>query len=168
MINCFCIIVDRGKAFTPYFQPEPLSEILPFTNLLLAASSVWTCAESEFRLCWIKFCSSDNHYTTEPLNTWPKFFISLSVSISLSLAISHGRISPNLRAGGWGLRKKIKGLTKYLGKNIVIGCESPNSYLWQICHKNRNRMNSENLSILFFLALIQLKALDYKAEMNRF
>ena len=27
----------------------------------------WTCAESKFRLCWMKLCSSDNHYTTAPL-----------------------------------------------------------------------------------------------------
>ena len=30
-------------------------------------SRVWTCAEPEFRLSWMKLCSSDNHYTTTPL-----------------------------------------------------------------------------------------------------
>ena len=31
-----------------------------------ALSRVWTCAEPEFRVSWIKLCSSDNHYTTTP------------------------------------------------------------------------------------------------------
>ena len=30
---------------------------------------VWTCSESEFRLCWMKLCRSDNHYTTAPQYT---------------------------------------------------------------------------------------------------
>ena len=29
-----------------------------------AASRIWTCAEPEFRLWWIKLCSSNNHCTT--------------------------------------------------------------------------------------------------------
>ena len=45
------------------FQPGPLSEILTITNLRHAASRIWTCTESEFRLCWMKLCSSNNHYT---------------------------------------------------------------------------------------------------------
>ena len=60
----FCEMVDRQKAFTPYFQPVPLPDILTITNLRHAASRVWTCAESEFRLCWRKLCSSDNCYIT--------------------------------------------------------------------------------------------------------
>ena len=67
-MNCFCGMFDRQKAFTSYFQPGLLSEILTVANLRLPASRVWTCAESEFRLFWTKLCSSDNHYTTEP--TW--------------------------------------------------------------------------------------------------
>ena len=49
-----------------YFQPGPLSEILTISNLQHATSRIWTCAEPEFRLCWMKLCSSDNHYTTAP------------------------------------------------------------------------------------------------------
>lgn len=33
MMTCFCRMVDPQKAFTPYFHPEPLPEILSFTNL---------------------------------------------------------------------------------------------------------------------------------------
>ena len=62
-MNCFCGMVEQLKAFTPYFQPGPSSEILTIANLRHAGSKVWTCAESEFRLCWMKLCSSDNHYT---------------------------------------------------------------------------------------------------------
>ena len=61
MMNCFCGMVDRRKAFTPYFQPGPLSEILTIANLRHAANRVWTCAESESRLCWMKLCCGDSH-----------------------------------------------------------------------------------------------------------
>ena len=62
-LNCFsfCGMVDRRKAFTPYFQPGPLSEILIISDLRHVASRIWTCTESEFRLCWRKLCRSDNH-----------------------------------------------------------------------------------------------------------
>ena len=50
------------------FQPEPLPEILLIANLRHAASRVWACTESEFRFCWTKLGSSDNHYTTAPLH----------------------------------------------------------------------------------------------------
>ena len=60
MMNYFSRMVDRRKAFTPYLQPGPLSEILTIANLRHGASKVWNCAESEFRLCWTKLCSIDN------------------------------------------------------------------------------------------------------------
>ena len=43
--------------------------ILSIVNLQHAASRIWTSAEPEFRLCWIKLCSSDNHYTRVPLTS---------------------------------------------------------------------------------------------------
>ena len=63
-MNFFCRMVNRRKAFTPFFQLRPLSEILTITNLREDVSRVRTCAESESRLCWMKFCSSNNHYIT--------------------------------------------------------------------------------------------------------
>ena len=57
------------RHFTPYFQSRPLSEILTIANLRHAANRVWTCAESEFRLWWMKLSSNDNHGATE-LWTW--------------------------------------------------------------------------------------------------
>ena len=65
MMNYFCGMVDQRKAFMPYLQPEPLSDILTIANLRHAASRVSNYAESEFRLCWMKLCSSDkqkNHF----------------------------------------------------------------------------------------------------------
>ena len=59
MMNCFCKMVNRRKAFTPCFQLGPLSEILTIANLRHTARRVWTCAKSELRLCWRKLCNSD-------------------------------------------------------------------------------------------------------------
>ena len=52
------------KRVYPYFQWDRLSEILTITNLQHAVSRIWTWAEPEFRLCWMKVCSSDSHYTS--------------------------------------------------------------------------------------------------------
>ena len=54
MMNCFCGMVDRRKAFSLISSRDNCQ------------SRVWTCAEPEFRLSWMKLCSSDNHYTTAP------------------------------------------------------------------------------------------------------
>ena len=56
------------KGVWPYFQPEPLPEILTIANLGHAASRLWICAEPEFKLSWMKLCSSYNHCTTAPLD----------------------------------------------------------------------------------------------------
>ena len=40
MINCFYGMVDRQKAFSPFFQPGPLSEILTIANIRHATSRV--------------------------------------------------------------------------------------------------------------------------------
>ena len=66
MMNCFCGMVGHRKALYPYFQLKPLSKILTIVNLQHAASKIWTCAEPEFRLSWMKLCRSDNHCTTAP------------------------------------------------------------------------------------------------------
>ena len=59
------------KGIKPCFQPGPPSEILTIANLQDTASRIWACTEPEFRLCWMKLYSSDNHYTTTPcLKIW--------------------------------------------------------------------------------------------------
>ena len=57
MMNCFCRMADRRK----------VSKILTIGNLRHAASRIWTCLESEFRLCWTKLYSSDDHHKMVPL-----------------------------------------------------------------------------------------------------
>ena len=65
------MMMNWMKGIKLYFQPGPLSEILTITNLWHTASRIWTCSEPEFRLCWMKLCSSDNHYTMAPrLKIW--------------------------------------------------------------------------------------------------
>ena len=59
VVAFFWGMVDRQIAFTPYFQLVPLPEVLTIANLRHAASKIWTCAESDFRLCWMKLCYSD-------------------------------------------------------------------------------------------------------------
>ena len=54
------------KGVLSYFRLRPLSEILTIVNLRHAASRIWTYAEPEFRLCWMKLCSRDNYDTTAP------------------------------------------------------------------------------------------------------
>ena len=41
------------------------SQFLTFVNLWHAVNKIWTCADLEFRLCWMKLCSSCNHYTSK-------------------------------------------------------------------------------------------------------
>ena len=66
MMNCLCGMVDRRKAFSLISSRDYLSKILTIENLRHALSSVWTCAEPEFKLSWMRLCSSDNQYTTAP------------------------------------------------------------------------------------------------------
>ena len=42
------------------------------TNVRHVASRIWTCAEPEFRLIWVKLCYTDNHNTTatSPKNSY--------------------------------------------------------------------------------------------------
>ena len=60
MMNCFCGMFDRRKAFSSSLSSsrDP--------NLRHAANRVWTCAEPGFRLSWMKLSNIDNHYTTAP------------------------------------------------------------------------------------------------------
>ena len=64
MMNCFCGMVDWREAFTPYYQPGTLSEILTIAYLL-------TCCKQRLNLhrIWVQtlLCSSENYYTTAPV-----------------------------------------------------------------------------------------------------
>ena len=76
------------------FLPGSLSEILTIANLRHAASRVWTCAESEFRLCWKKLCSRDNHWTTAP----PYYFLPFYFLIIIKTQFISKLILQNLLA----------------------------------------------------------------------
>ena len=56
----FCGMVDRRKAFSLISSGDHCQEIRTIANLRHAASRVWTCAELEVRISWMKSCSSDN------------------------------------------------------------------------------------------------------------
>ena len=75
MMNCFCGMVGRRKTFR-FISSRDMSEILTITNLRHATSRVWICAESEFRLSWMKLCSSDNYYTTVLLTVFHMVWVS--------------------------------------------------------------------------------------------
>ena len=65
MMNFFCGMVDRRKAFSLISSRDHCQRSSPL-QISDAASRVWTYAEPEFRLSWMKLCSCDNHYTTAP------------------------------------------------------------------------------------------------------
>ena len=60
----------RVKCVKPYFHPKPLSEILTTVNPWHVMHRTWTCAEPEFRLCWMDLCSSDDHNTNVSFTSW--------------------------------------------------------------------------------------------------
>ena len=69
MMNCFCGMVDRREAFSLIYSRDHCQRSSPSRiSNTLRASRVWTCAGPEFRLSWMKLCSSDNHYITAPLS----------------------------------------------------------------------------------------------------
>ena len=114
------------KGVKPYFQPGPLSEILTIANLRHAASRTWTCAEPEFRLCWMKLCSSDNHYTTnnhviviwklyeEKLKLFTAFIICMRGRFSVTLILN----SLKLSLSNWRLNHRILFIFVALWKQI--------------------------------------------------
>ena len=64
MMNCFCGMVDRRKAFSlisnRYHCLDQRSSSSRISDTPQAGF------EPELRLYWMKLCSSDNHYTTAP------------------------------------------------------------------------------------------------------
>ena len=59
MMNRFCGMVDRRR-----LALFPAGTIVRDPHHLESPSRVWTCAEPEFKLSWMKLCSSDNHGAT--------------------------------------------------------------------------------------------------------
>ena len=74
MMNCFCGMVDRQKAFSLIPSRDHCQRSSPSQISCTPQSRIWTCAEPEFRLSWMKLCSSDNHYTTAPPSEYLSVF----------------------------------------------------------------------------------------------
>ena len=57
------------------------------------ACRIWACAEPEFRLRWVKLCSSDNHYTTalvsNKISSGEKTINTLLVTYIMITKLSH-------------------------------------------------------------------------------
>ena len=66
MMNCFCSMVDRRKAFSLISSLDHCQRSSPSRISDTAASRVWACAEPEFRLRWMKLCSSAVVITASP------------------------------------------------------------------------------------------------------
>ena len=49
-------------------------KILIIATIQPATSRIWTWVEPEFRLCQVKLCSSDNHYTTVQILQFNQIF----------------------------------------------------------------------------------------------
>ena len=64
LMNCFCGMVDRPKAFSRISSQDHCQRHTTNRN--------WTCAESEFWHGWMRLCSSDNHYITAKFETLKK------------------------------------------------------------------------------------------------
>ena len=63
MMNCFVVWLTDEMRLALF----PAGTIVRDPHHRVAAASrVWTYAEPEFRLRWMKLCSSDNHCTTVP------------------------------------------------------------------------------------------------------
>ena len=65
MMKCFCGLVDWPKVFSLISSQDHCQRSF-IANLWHSMSRVWTCTEPEFRLSWMKLCSSHNHYTMVP------------------------------------------------------------------------------------------------------
>ena len=138
MMNCFCGMLDRRKAFSFISSRDHCQRSSP-SRISDTPSRVWTCAEPEFRLSWMKLCSSDNHYTTAPLR------VCLSDKKSnkqqMQVFLYYCRNCPRLNHfakvnRNWKLHY-AKNMTEkdWLILNCSLSFLKINIYLLPICHK---------------------------------
>ena len=67
MMNCCCGMVDRRKVFSLISSRDHCQRSSPSR----ISNTPWAGFEPEFRLSWMKLCSSDNHYTWRKLSHQP-------------------------------------------------------------------------------------------------
>ena len=80
-----CRMVDwRNTLSLISSRDQCLSGIVTIINLQHTANRIWICAEFEIRVCWIKLCWSNNHYTAasqkRPFQYIFKYFFNLFYS----------------------------------------------------------------------------------------
>ena len=69
MMNCFYGMVDQSKFFFYSFSKSgPFPEILIIANIRNVDRRIRTFTVPEFKLCWMKLCSSDHHYSRKAYN----------------------------------------------------------------------------------------------------
>ena len=108
-INCFIQWLTRSKAFTPYLQPGPLSEILIFVNLRHAASRVWTCLNlsSDFVewSCAVMITPTENsfyfQFSHHSLAKWKSLYVQVVSYCSLQYVKKY-------RVVGWQRHRNLK------------------------------------------------------------
>ena len=59
----FCGMVDQRKTFSLIFSLDHCRQRFSQSWISDTPSRIWTCAEPEFRLCWMELCSSDTYIT---------------------------------------------------------------------------------------------------------
>ena len=106
MVTCFCAMVDWRKA-------GQIWEVLTITNVWHATNRIWTCAEPEFRLCWMKLRSIDNPYTTAT-----QFVIISHMSLFIG-SLSYGSNSKTISRSIW-----IWHVRCWIGINMISGAST--------------------------------------------
>ena len=66
MVNCFRGMFDRRKTFSLTSSRNRCQKSSPSRIFNTLGAGILTCEEPLLKLCWMKMCSSDNHYTTAP------------------------------------------------------------------------------------------------------
>ena len=70
MMNCFCAMVYRRKAFSLISSWDHCQRFSPSQISDMQRAGFETRSEPEITLRWLKLCSSDNHYTIIPCTIW--------------------------------------------------------------------------------------------------
>ena len=62
MKNYFCRMIDQQKVLSLTSSQDHCQRFSPLWISDMAVNKIWTCTETEFKLCRMKLCSSDNNY----------------------------------------------------------------------------------------------------------
>ena len=88
MMNCFCGML-ADKRCLALFSAGTIVRNPHNRGSPHATGRFWTWAESDFRLTWMKLCSSDKHYTTQPPWVLSQVWASLSITTTPQRHLEH-------------------------------------------------------------------------------